>query len=118
MPAGGRFRPPVPATREPGLGAVDPRREHGTPGVPKESSPPRATTVRPSPWPTNWACARSRRTATAALGMLYAMAGQAGCRPALQLATAVDSLCQSMAMTFWLPQTEAAGAQVERAHGL
>ena len=33
---------------------------------PQRSSPPPATTARPSPWPRSWACARSRRTATAA----------------------------------------------------
>jgi tetratricopeptide (TPR) repeat protein len=50
------------------------------------------------------------------LGTLYVMAGQA-MQARTALATAVD-LYASMAMTFWLPQTEAALAQVERAHGL
>jgi hypothetical protein len=35
---------------------------------PQRSSPPPATTARPWPWPRRWACARSRRTASAALG--------------------------------------------------
>ena len=54
---------------------------------PQRSSPPRATTARPSPWPTNWACARSRRTATAALGRC--MPGRPASRPVLHGA-AVD----------------------------
>ena len=45
------------------------------------------------------------------LGMLYAMTGQRE-QARVQLSTAVD-LYQAMAMTFWLPETEAALAQVE-----
>jgi hypothetical protein len=45
------------------------------------------------------------------LGMLYAMTGQRE-QARVELSTAVD-LYQAMAMTFWLPETEAALAQVE-----
>ena len=48
------------------------------------------------------------------LGTLYAAIGQREqARAALSAAVAMH---QSMAMTLWLPQTEAARAQVERAH--
>jgi len=45
------------------------------------------------------------------LGMLYAKAGQAE-QARTELSTAL-TMYQSMDMTFWLPQTEAALAQVE-----
>jgi hypothetical protein len=45
------------------------------------------------------------------LGMLYAMTGQRE-QARVQLSTAVD-LYQAMAMNFWLPETEAALAQVK-----
>ena len=45
------------------------------------------------------------------LGMLYAATGQ-GEQAHTALSTAIE-MYQSMDMTFWLPQTEAALAQVE-----
>ena len=45
------------------------------------------------------------------LGTLYATAGQQE-QARVELSTAIE-MYQSMAMTFWLPQTEAALAQVE-----
>jgi predicted ATPase/class 3 adenylate cyclase len=47
------------------------------------ASPPPATTARPSPWPRNWACAHSRRTATAAWA-LYTARAVSGNQPALR----------------------------------
>jgi hypothetical protein len=44
------------------------------------------------------------------LGILYAKTGQAG-RACTELSTAIE-MYQAMEMTFWLPQTEAALAQV------
>ena len=38
---------------------------------------PKLTTARRSPWPRNWACARSRPTATAVSASLYSRVGQA-----------------------------------------
>jgi len=46
------------------------------------------------------------------LGTLYATTGQQE-QARVELATAID-LYRAMDMTFWLPQTEAALAQVER----
>jgi hypothetical protein len=46
------------------------------------------------------------------LGMLYATTGQRE-QARAALATAIE-LYRAMEMTFWLPQTEAALAQVER----
>ena len=50
---------------------------------PQRASPPPATTARPSPWPRNWACARSRPTATAASArcMPGPASGAGACRP-------------------------------------
>jgi hypothetical protein len=45
------------------------------------------------------------------LGTLYAAAGQRA-QACTELSTAIE-LYQAMAMTFWLPETEAAVAQVE-----
>jgi tetratricopeptide (TPR) repeat protein len=45
------------------------------------------------------------------LGTLYAATGQR--EPARHALVTAIALCRSMAMTFWLPQTEAALAQVE-----
>ncbi len=78
---------------------------------PRCRSRPKPTTSRPWPWPRSSACARSWPTATS---------GWAGCtaRPAVAeqaraaLTTAID-LYRAMDMTFWLPQAEAAQAQVE-----
>ena len=50
------------------------------------------------------------------LGLLYAATNQQE-QAWAELSAAVD-LYQAMEMTFWLPETEAARAQVERAHGL
>jgi hypothetical protein len=46
------------------------------------------------------------------LGMLYATTGQEE-QARAELSTAIE-MYQAMEMTFWLPQTEAALAQVER----
>ena len=57
------------------------------------------------------ACARSWPTATVGLGTLYAATGQRE-QARTALATAI-ALYRTMEMAFWLPQTEAALAQVE-----
>ena len=49
---------------------------------PRRSSRPKPTTARPSPWPRNWACARSRPTATAASARCMPRPAS-GSRPAL-----------------------------------
>ena len=108
-----RSLPPVQATRQPGLGPVAPGREHGAPRSPKRSSPPQATTARPSPWPKSWVCAHSRRTATMGWAGPYGQTGR-GAQARAALATAI-ALYRDMAMTFWLPQAEAVRAQVESA---
>ena len=72
---------------------------------------PKPTTARPSPWPRSWACARSRPTATAAWAPCMPPPAS-GSRPAPHYPR--PSRCTSpWTMTFWLPQTEAALAQVE-----
>jgi hypothetical protein len=48
------------------------------------------------------------------LGMLYAATSE---QAWAERSAAID-LYHAMAMTFWLPETESALAQVERAHGL
>ena len=68
------------------------------------------TTGRPSPWPRNSACARSQAHCHRGLGTLYAATGQRE-QARAELAAAID-LYRAMDMTFWLPQTEAALAQV------
>ena len=79
--------------------------------IPRRASWPKPTTGRPSPWPRNSACARSRPTATAASARCMPAIGQRSrlapsCPPPSTLYRAMD-------MTFWLPQAEAALAQVE-----
>ena len=87
------------------LGDIAARRE------PPEASRPKPTTARPSPWPRNSACARSRRTATgASVRCMLKTAQREQARAALSAAIA---LYRAMDMTFWLPQTEAALAQAE-----
>ena len=76
---------------------------------PPEVEPAEPTTARPSPWPRNSACVRSRRTATSASARCTP--GQAsGSRRALSCPLAI-ALYRAMDMTFWLPQAEAALAQ-------
>ena len=55
--------------------------------------------------------ARSWRTATVGLGLLYVATSQRE-QARAALSTAID-LYHAMEMTFWLPQTEAALVQVE-----
>ena len=78
-----------------------------TPPMPRR---PKPTTSRPWPWPRSWACARSWPTATSAWAPLYATTGQREQAHAA-LTTAIE-LYRAMDMTFWLPQAEAALAQV------
>ena len=58
----------------------------------------------------NWACARSRRTATAAWARCMRRDQQE--QAPIELSTAIE-MYRAMEMTFWLPETEAALAQVE-----
>ena len=67
--------------------------------------------ARPSPWPKNSACARSRPTVTVASAPCMPRPAS-GSRPVPSCPTAIE-LYQAMEMTFWLPETEAALAQVE-----
>ena len=62
-------------------------------------------------WLTSWGCAPSRPTATWALAWLYAKVEQRE-QARAELSTAIE-LYRTMEMTFWLPQAEAALAQVE-----
>ena len=78
---------------------------------PQRASPPPATTARPSPWPRSWACARSRRTATAAWARCMPRPAS-GSRPVPSCRRLIE-MYRGMEMTFWLPETEAALAQVE-----
>ena len=71
---------------------------------------PKPTTSRPWPWPRNSACARSWPTATSGWVGYTTRPAREQARAAL--ATAID-LYRAMDMTFWLPQAEAALAQVE-----
>ena len=64
--AGAGARPCAPGTWPPGVCPAPPRRHCGAARAPGGRSRPKPTTARPSPWPRNSACARSRRTATAA----------------------------------------------------
>ena len=108
--AGGRSRPPVPATRHTRPGRCGSWARARRARRPPRASRPQATTARPSPWPRNWACARSRPTATAAWARC--MPRQAsGSRP-VPRCPPLSTLYRAMDMTFWLPQAEAALAQV------
>jgi len=49
--------------------------------APRRGSRPKPTTVRPSPWPKSWGCARSRRTATSASAHCM-LRSASGSRPA------------------------------------
>ena len=77
---------------------------------PPESCRPKPTTCRPSPWPRSWACARSLAHCHHGLGRC--MPDRPGEQARAALAAAID-LYRVMNMTFWLPQAEAALAQVE-----
>jgi hypothetical protein len=61
-------------------------------------------TARPSPSPTNWACAPSEPTAISA-GSLYVKTAQRE-QARAELSAAIE-LYRAMDMTFWLPQAEA-----------
>ena len=70
------------------------------------------TTSKPSPWPTNSACARSVAHCHRSLGTLYATTGQRRAGPCRTDRPPL-TLYRAMEMTFWLPQAEAALGQVE-----
>ena len=78
--------------------------------IPPMSRRPKPTTSRPWPWPRSWACARSQAHCHHGLGTLYGQTGQWE-QARAELSTAID-LYRAMEMTFWLPQAEAALAQV------
>ena len=78
--------------------------------IPPMPSGPKPTTSRPWPWPRSWACARLVAHCHLGLGRLYCQTGRAA-QARAALATAID-LYRAMDMTFWLPQAEAALAQV------
>ena len=95
------------ATKPTPCGSLATLRRSASPQRPNRLKP---TTARPSPWPRSWACAHSRPTATAA-SALYIGRWDAGSRPTPPWRR--PSRCTAtMEMTFWLPQTEAALAQV------
>ena len=100
----------APGTRPPGVCPAPPRRHCGAARSSGESSRPKPTTARPSPWPRNSACARSQAHCHLGLGTLYAKIGQRE-QARAALSTAIE-LYRAMDMTFWLPQAEAALAQV------
>jgi hypothetical protein len=72
---------------------------------------PKPTTSRPLPWLKNSACVPSRRIATVALAPCIRQTGQR-VQARAELSTAIEIYCD-MAMTFWLPETEAALAETE-----
>ena len=76
----------------------------------RSASTPKPTTARPSPWPRSWACARSRPTATTGSERSTKIGHHEHARAELSAAIA---LYRAMDMTFWLPEAEAALAQVE-----
>ena len=78
--------------------------------IPLRSSQPKTTTARPLPWLRSWACARSAHCHYG-LGTLYLKTGRL--EPARLELTAAIALYRAMDMTFWLPQAEAALAQVQ-----
>jgi hypothetical protein len=69
------------------------------------------TTGKPWPWPRHSVCARSKAHCHLGLGTLYVTVGQRE-QACTELGTAIE-LYRAMDMTFWLPQVEAAVAQVE-----
>ena len=78
--------------------------------IPPMSRRPKPTTSRPWPWPRSWACARSQAHCHHGLGRLYSQTGR-GEEARAELSAAI-ALYRAMDMTFWLPQAEAALAQV------
>ena len=77
--------------------------------APQKSSRPHITTGRPSPWPTNSACALAH--CCLGLGTLYARTGQRQ-QARAELSAAIEMYC-AMDMIRWLLQAETALAQVE-----
>ena len=77
--------------------------------IPQRLNRPKAPTARPSRWLRNGHAPASAHCHRG-LGMLYATTGQ-GEQAHTKLSAAVD-LYHAMEMTFWLPETEAALAQV------
>ena len=75
----------------------------------RRASRPKPTTARPSPWPRTGDAPPRRRTATGPWH-LYATTGQRE-QARAELDTAM-TLYRTMDMTFWLPQAEAALAQI------
>ena len=69
---------------------------------PWKSKKPQPTTRRPSRWPRNWACARSRRTATGAWARCMPQPAS-GSRPAPS-SRRPSTMYSAMEMTFWLPR--------------
>ena len=78
--------------------------------LPQMARRPKCTTSRPWPWPRNSACARSQAHCHLGLGTLYTKMGRRE-QARAELSTAIE-LYRAMEMTFWLPQAEAALAQV------
>ena len=87
-----------------------PRRGCGAAPAAGGRTRPKPTTTRPSPWPKSLACARCRRTATSASARCMPRLGQPE-QARAALSAAID-LYRAMEMTFWLPQAEAALAQI------
>ena len=68
-------------------------------------------TSKPWPWPRSWACIPLQAHCHRGLGTLYTKIDQPE-QARTELLTAI-TMYRSMDMTFWLPETEAALAQVE-----
>ena len=79
--------------------------------TPQMSRRPQPTTTRPWPWPTKLGMRPIEAHCHRGLGMLYAMVGQQE-QARAALSTAIE-MYRDMGMIFWLPETEAALAQVE-----
>ena len=78
---------------------------------PRRPTRPQPTTTRPSPWPRSSGMRPLQAHCHRGLGTLYAKIGQRE-QARAELSTAIE-LYRAMDMTFWLPQAEAALAQVE-----
>ena len=74
-------------------------------------SRPKRATVRPSPSPGNWGCARWWPIATSALVCCLPRSVDER-KPGSALSAAI-ALYRAMDMTFWLPQAEATLVEVE-----